>query len=151
VYAQCVSCARQLHYGLFSINSHFKGYARALSLFTSPQGQHECLVWRAAARTKRIFQAKLWRVQYTLFRQLYCVLSTVLMRLCSKYMEDASHAHTFFSGSIHLFFNQLLIISPTHTHLCKNVPYEPWSQVFPTWPHMMGALCNRPYLKYLRL
>jgi len=67
VYAQCVSCARQLHYGLSSINPHFKGYARALSLFTSPQGQHECLVWRAAARTKRIFEAKLWRVQNTLF------------------------------------------------------------------------------------
>jgi len=145
VYAQCVSCARQLHYGLFSINSHFKGYARALSLFTSPQGQHECLVWRAAARTKRIFEAKLWRLQCTLLRQLYCVLSTVLMRLCSINMEDASHTNTFFFGSIHLFFNQSLIISPTHTHLCKNAPYEPWSQVFPIWQHMMGALCNRPY------
>jgi len=82
VYAQCVSCALQLHYGLCSINSHFKGYAHTLSLFTSPQGQHERLVRRAAARTKRIFQEKLWRVQYTLFRQLYCVLSTVLMCLC---------------------------------------------------------------------
>ena len=112
VHAQCVSCARKLQYGLFWINSHFNGYARALSLFTSPQGHHECLAWRAAARTKRIFEAKLWRVQCTIFRQLYCVLSTVLMRLCSKNMEDASHTRTFVFGSIHLFFNQSLIISP---------------------------------------
>jgi len=96
VYTQCVSCARQLHYGLFLINSQFKGYARTLSLFTSPQGQHECLVWRATARTKRIFAAKLLRVQCTLFCQLYCVLSMVLMHLYSKYTEDASHTHTFF-------------------------------------------------------
>jgi len=100
VHAQCVSCTRQLHYGLFSINSHFKGYTCALSLFTSPQGPPECLVWRAAARTKRIFEAKLWRVQCTLFRQLYCVLSAVLMRLCSKYIEDASHTHTIVFSSI---------------------------------------------------
>ena len=57
---------------------------------------------------------------------------------------------THFFGSIHLFFNQSLIISPTHTHLGKNAPYKPWSKVFPTWPHMMGALCNRPCLKYWR-
>jgi len=77
------------------------------------------------ARCECVCAASTWRVQVTLIH--------------------------FFLGSIHLFFNQSLIISPTHTHVCKNAPYEPWSQVFPTWPNMMRALCNRPYLKYLRI
>jgi len=80
-----------------------------------------------------------------------CDGSAVLMRLCTKYMEDASHTHTFVFDGIHLFFTQSLLSSPTLTHLMYECALRAIVTGIPTWPHMMGALCNRPYLEYLRV
>ena len=52
---------------------------------------------------------------------------------------------------IHLFFTQSLVSSPTLTHLMYECALQAMVTGIPTWPHMMGALCNRPYLEYMRI